>query len=223
MEIKVEGQQRQGSATDHTDEVRIWIAEAKQLVFVTLDMDLGRYIANYYPHLLTKEESLAQKSLIGQAKVQHADDEAMKEIDMTAQNPRWFPIALLLGLLYFLLGVGFATLASWAASNSTRVTWNRLGFLISVVAFALHIVYEHFRLRSSPLITATHVSIAVALGALALAVNANIHGYRVGSSNKRLLAIALVAWPAITAIPAFVVALVTASVLALRRRRPSLS
>ena len=131
---------------------------------------------------------------------------------------RWFLVALLLGALYFLLGIGFATLASLAAANLTRITWNRLGFLISAVAFALHIAYEHFRLRSSPLITATHVSIAVALGAFALAVNANIHGYRVGSANKRLLALALIAWPAITAIPAFVVALVTAAFLGLRQR-----
>ena len=131
-------------------------------------------------------------------------------------------MALLIGALYFLLGIGFATLASWAATNSLRVTWNRLGFLISAVAFALHIAYEHFRLRSSPLTTAMHVSIGVALGAFALAVNANIHGYRVGSSNKGLLALALVAWPAITAIPAFVVALATAAVLALRQRNRQL-
>ena len=131
---------------------------------------------------------------------------------------RWFPMALLVGALYFLLGVGFATLASWAATNSTRVIWNRLGFLISGIVFALHIAYEHFRLRSSPVISATHVSIAVALGAFVLAVNANIHGYRVGSGNRRLLAIAVVAWPAITAIPAFVVALITAKALTLQQR-----
>jgi hypothetical protein len=99
-----------------------------------------------------------------------------------------------------------------------RETWNRLGFLASGVAFALHIGYEHLRLRNSPLIPAWHVSIAVALGAFALAVSANVHGYRVGSSNQRLLAFALVAWPAITAVPAFVVALVAAAGLALRRR-----
>lgn len=103
-------------------------------------------------------------------------------------------------------------------SSSTRETWNRLGFLASAFAFALHIGYEHFRFRNSPLITASHVSIAVALGAFALAVSANVHGYRVGSSNKRLLAFALLAWPAITAVPAFVVALVAAAGLALRRR-----
>ena len=138
---------------------------------------------------------------------------------MDGPNPRWFPMALIVGALYFLFGVGFATLASWAATNSGRVTWNRLGFLISAVAFALHIAYEHFRIRSSSVLNATHVSTAVALGAFALAVNANIHGYRVGSNNRRLLAFALVAWPAITAIPAFVVALAIAALLALRRRR----
>ena len=41
--------------------------------------DLGRYIANYYPHLLTKEETLAQRSMIGEAKVQNADMPVMKE------------------------------------------------------------------------------------------------------------------------------------------------
>jgi uncharacterized protein (DUF486 family) len=135
-----------------------------------------------------------------------------------SDGPRWFPMALILGAFYFVLGVGFATFASWAASNSTRVIWNRLGFLISAVAFTLHIAYEHFRLRSLPLITASHVSIAVALGAFALAVKANVHGYRTGSSNKRLLAFALVAWPAIAAVPAFVVALLTALALRWQRR-----
>ena len=120
--------------------------------------------------------------------------------------------------MYFVFGIAFAAFARWSGSSSTRETWNRLGFLASAVAFALHIGYEHFRLRNSPLITASHVSIAVALGAFALAVSANVHGYRVGSSNKRLLAFALVAWPAITAVPAFVVALVAAAGLALRRR-----
>src|SRR5713101_1513644 len=131
---------------------------------------------------------------------------------------RWFRMVFLLGAVYFVFGIAFAAFASWYASNSMRVTWNRLGFLASGVAFALHIGYEHLRLRNSPLITAWHVSIAVALGAFALAVSANVHGYRVGSSNKRLLAFALVAWPAITAVPAFVVALIASAGLALRRR-----
>jgi hypothetical protein len=99
-----------------------------------------------------------------------------------------------------------------------RENWNRLGFLASAIAFAMHIGYEHFRLRNSSLKTATHVSIAVALGAFVLAVRANLHGLSVGTGNQRLLAIALVAWPLITGVPAFVVALVASGLLALRRR-----
>ena len=126
-------------------------------------------------------------------------------------------MVVLLGAVYFVFGVAFAAFASRSASHSMRETWNRLGFLASAVAFALHIGYEHIRLRHAPLITAAHGSIAVALGALALAVSANVHGYRVGSGNQRLLAFALVAWPAITAVPAFVVALVVAAGLTFGR------
>ncbi len=136
----------------------------------------------------------------------------------SSDRQRWFRMVVLLGAVYFVFGVAFAAFASWSASNSMRETWNRLGFLASGVAFALHIGYEHFRLRNSPLVTASHVSMAVALGAFALAVSANVHGYRVGTNNQRLLAFALVAWPALTAVPAFVVALVAAAGLALRRR-----
>ncbi len=137
-----------------------------------------------------------------------------------SSRQRWFRVVLLLGALYFVFGVAFAAFARWSVSPSMHETWNRLGFLASAIAFALHIGYEHFRLRNSPLITATHVAMAVALGAFALAVSANVHGYRAGSGNKGLLAFALVAWPALTAVPAFVVALVAAAGLALKRRRP---
>jgi hypothetical protein len=136
-----------------------------------------------------------------------------------ASDRHWrFLIIVFVGAVYFVLGIAFATFAGWSASNSMRVTWNRLGFLISAVAFMLHIGYEHFRLRNSVLITASRVSMAVALGAFALAVRANVHGYRIGSGNTRLLALALIAWPVITGVPAFVVALVAATGLNLRRR-----
>ena len=139
----------------------------------------------------------------------------------TPARRQWVPMVLILGALYFLLAVGFATLASGAASDWSRVTWNRLGFAISAVAFTLHIAYEYFRVRSSPFVTAWHVAVAVALGAFALAIKANVHGYRFGSGNKPLLAFALVAWPAVTAIPAFALALFTTAALTprLRKRR----
>jgi vacuolar-type H+-ATPase subunit I/STV1 len=137
----------------------------------------------------------------------------------TPDRRPWFRMAILLGAVYFVFGVAFAAFASWSGTSTMRETWNRLGFVASAIAFALHIGYEQFRLRHSPLITASHVAMAVALGAFALAVRANIHGYRVDSNNKRLLAFALIAWPVITAIPGFVVALVAATGLSRARRR----
>ena len=132
---------------------------------------------------------------------------------------RWLRTVILVGVVYFVVGIAFGTLAGWSASNQMRVTWRLLAFLLSAVAFAVHIGYEHFHLGNSPFITASHASMAVAVGAFALAVAANIHSLWVTSSQHGLLAFALVAWPALTAIPAFVVALVAAAGLGLIRRR----
>ena len=127
-------------------------------------------------------------------------------------------MVIVLSVVYLIIGLAFGAFAGWSASSQMRVTWRLLAFLTSAVAFAIHIGYEHFRWGNSPLITAAHASMAVAVGAFALAVAANVHGQWVGSSHPRLLAFALVAWPALTAIPAFVVALVAAAGLGLRRR-----
>ena len=131
---------------------------------------------------------------------------------------QWLPRLIIVGVAYFVVGIAFGSFAGWSASNQMRITWRLLAFLVSGVAFAIHIGYEHFRLGNSPLITASHASMAVAAGAFALAVAANVHSLWVASSNHGLLAFALVAWPALTAIPAFVVALVAAAGLGLRRR-----
>lgn len=96
----------------------------------------------------------------------------------------------------------------------------RLGAWLTVaLAFAIHISLEHFRFRNAPLRTALHASAAVGLGAFALAAAANIHALRTGTANRRLLALALVLWPIITGVPAFIVALVAGAGLA--RLRPS--
>ena len=135
-----------------------------------------------------------------------------------SSRQRWLRTVILLGAVYPVIGIAFGAFAGWSASNQMVVTWRLLAFLTSAVVFAVHIGYEHFRLGNSPLITASHASMAVAVGAFALAAAANVHGVWVASSHQRALAFALVAWPALTAVPAFVVALVAAAGLALRRR-----
>jgi hypothetical protein len=132
-----------------------------------------------------------------------------------SDRKRWLAVALF-GALYFVIAILFGEFASRAASNSMRETWNRLAFLASGIAFAVHIGYEHIRQGNSPRVTASHASIAVAVGAFALALKANIHDLGSASGYRPRMLIALIAWPLLTAVPAFIVALAVAGGLNLR-------
>ena len=92
--------------------------------------------------------------------------------------------------------------------------WRLGAWLICALAFAIHIGLEHFRFRDSLYRTALHTSASVSLGAFGLATAANIHALRAGTGNQRLLILALVIWPIITGVPAFIAALIAAALLA---------
>src|SRR5437867_12007827 len=108
----------------------------------------------------------------------------------------WLRRLILVGAVYFVVGMAFGSFAGWSASNQMRITWRLLAFLVSGVAFAIHIGYEHFRLLNSARITASHAALAVALGAFLLAVAATVHAVMVPSHAPYSLHLfALVAWP----------------------------
>ena len=125
---------------------------------------------------------------------------------------------ILLGVVYLAVGLTFGALAGSAASHQMVVAWRLAAWVISAAAFGAHVWHEHFRLRNSPRITAWHASAAVALGAFGLAVAARVHAHLTASGNPRLLSVALVAWPLLAGLPAFVVAFIAAAGLASRRR-----
>jgi hypothetical protein len=144
---------------------------------------------------------------------------------MSAREPasqRWLPLALLVAVVYPAAGITFALLDKLSGPAPTRV-WRLAAWLVSAAAFGAHLAYEHRRLRSSPLRTASHVSLAVAVGAFALAVWVNVHGRWAGSTQQSPLApLALAVFPLVTGLPAFVVALAAAAtLLRLRNRRRS--
>ena len=134
------------------------------------------------------------------------------------ERKTWLRTALFTGLVYFAIAIGFGAFARWAETASMRVNWNRLAFLASGIIFLVHIGYEHFRLRNSPRVIATHVSLAVACGAFALALSANIHDLGSAAGYRLRLLVALPVWPILTGVPAFIVALVAAAVLNFKRR-----
>jgi hypothetical protein len=135
-------------------------------------------------------------------------------------DQRWLRIAICFALLYPVVGITFAALANPSVSNEMRITWRLAAWLVSAAAFVAHLGYEHYRLRNAPLRAAWHVSMAVALGAFALAVWVNVHALWIASSHQSPLApLALVVFPAVTGVPAFLVALAALTVLARSRRR----
>jgi len=126
---------------------------------------------------------------------------------------------LILGILYAAVGIVFGLLAGRAASHQGLVAWRWAAWVVSAIAFGAHVVYEQLRLRASPRITAFHVACACGLGALGLAAAANVHGLTVSPYRPSLLIVlSLAIWPIITALPAFVVALVAASLFARARQ-----
>ena len=124
-----------------------------------------------------------------------------------SRRQAWVRAALLLGVIYFLVGRLFALPA-----NHLRV-WRLAAWMVSGGAYAAHIGYEHFRLRNSPRLTALHVAVAVAIGAFALAVAGMIHSLSTASAIQPTWLLALVIWPAVTAVPAFLGALVAGTML----------
>ena len=136
---------------------------------------------------------------------------------MNNQKRQELRAVLLTGAIYCTIGITFSAFAA-RSSHRMAVAWNVASFAVSLVVFAIHIGYDYFGIGNRPLIVAWHASTAVALGSFLLAVSANINSLRVANARHGLLAIALVVWPLMVGIPAFVVALIAAGGLHFFRR-----
>lgn len=128
------------------------------------------------------------------------------------ERQAWIRPAVVVGVCYALVGILFALPTTHARA------WRLAAWVVSAFAFAGHIAYERYRLRNPPASSALHVALGAALGAFGLAVGANIHSLSAGSTphQRTLLLLALVLWPVIVSIPAFVAALVASLILARR-------
>jgi hypothetical protein len=126
---------------------------------------------------------------------------------------------LLLGIFYCAVGLLFGMLAGQAGSSEMRIVWRRAAWVVSAIAFGAHLVYDQVGLRGAARVTALRVSSAAALGAFGLAVAANVHARSVAPDQRSpILLLSLAIWPVMTAVPAFVVALVSAMLLDQARR-----
>jgi len=127
-----------------------------------------------------------------------------------SRRPQRIPKALLVGAAYFLIGRVFALPTDHVHA------WRLAAWIVSAAAFAGQIGYEHFRLRNSTRPAALHVALAVAIGAFALAFAGMIQSLSHTSTLRPTWLLALVIWPAVTAVPAFLVALAAGALLSRR-------
>ena len=132
----------------------------------------------------------------------------MEQAQVDARRRAWFRVALLAGVGYFVVGKVFAL------SPDHLRAWRLAAWAVSGLVYAVHIAYEHFGLQSSRRVTALHTAVAVAIGAIALAVAGMVHALSSDSGIGPEWLLALVLWPLVTAVPAFLVALVAGTILA---------
>ena len=127
---------------------------------------------------------------------------------MTARPARsvWVAVALGVGSLYLVISLVFGNLAGNAATIAGRTSWRMAAWLISGVAFLAQIVFERVQLRNRQTASSLHAAVAAAIGGFLLAVAATINKMASGSIDARY-AVALVAFPLLTGVPAFIVAL----------------
>ncbi len=120
----------------------------------------------------------------------------------------WLCIAVLAGVSYGFIGIVFAFPSAHAR------LWRLAAWIVSGVVYAAHLAYERYQFRNGPFTMALHATVAVALGAFLLAAGALTHAVLASSHAPYWrFCIALGAWPIITAVPAFLVALVIAFIL----------
>jgi len=124
-----------------------------------------------------------------------------------SRREAWFRSALLVGIVYGLIGRLFAL------PTGDVHAWRIAAWVVSGVTYAAHIGYEHLRLRNSPRSIAMHVAMAVAMGALALVVAGMLHDLSTASTIRPGWLLALVVLPTVTAVPAFLGGLAAGAVL----------
>jgi len=121
-------------------------------------------------------------------------------------------ITLGVALFYAIVGVATSSL-NGAESSAVSVRITRfVAWGLSLVAFLAQVVVERTRLRVGPRSAAADAALATAIGALVLAVRATVHAMSNEAFSGRY-ALALVLWPLLLAIPAFIVAFGLASMM----------
>lgn len=121
---------------------------------------------------------------------------------------------------YVVASSATAVLSGVASSPTTVKAWRLAAWLLSLVVFIAHLAVERRR-RLRSVSVARYVSGAVALGAMGVAALGPLRAHWGEPDRIRLALLSIVAWPILTGVPAFLVALTIGLVLDRVAQRPS--
>ena len=121
-------------------------------------------------------------------------------------------LVLVVGAGYLVIGVVFAALP--AATHGMVVMWRLAAWVVSGVLYLAQIGYLRLRQDRSTPFTAWQAALAAALGAFGLAVVGPARVALLGGHHGSRWILALVLWPLITGVPAFLVAYAAAALVA---------
>src|SRR4051794_29992965 len=124
---------------------------------------------------------------------------------------------LLAAAAYAAIGVVFAAVANAHGPGPAQRAWRLAAWALSAGVFAVHTWHEHAAGRSAARTVALPVALAVALAGFALAAPVALRAHA-AAGHGALRALALVLWPLLVGVPAYVVALISAALLARGRR-----
>lgn len=114
---------------------------------------------------------------------------------------------LLAGAAYVVASIGTIALSRVAPFPASVKTWRLAVWLLSLAIFVTHFVIERNR-RLPRAAVAARVAIAVAIGAFGVAMLGPVRAHWGDAGRLKLILLSIVAWPVLTGVPAFVVALI---------------
>ena len=132
---------------------------------------------------------------------------------------RAFVAVLIAATSYSTTGIVTSALAGATHSPQLRTVWRLVAWFVSLSIFVGHGVYEHSEGRSVGR-NATHAAVAVGLAALVLAFAGPVRTHWGLPDSSRASLLSVVAWPLLTAAPAFLVTFAATSILRRMMSRP---
>lgn len=123
-------------------------------------------------------------------------------------------------MMALLAGIAYVAIGRFFPNPATNQFWWRLGaWILSAIIFAIHVAIE-YRRGGPAWRVARNAAIGTAIGGFGLAAWAMVYNGMRGTAHPGTWGLALVLWPVITAVPGFILAYLSATLLQRFSRQP---